>query len=85
MSNSESLKRTCDALCVFIVAMGDKLVAQSTALSAAPPKLKEALRLNTELTHDNAKLLHIVTKLARKDFAGAELAAMKLVSGTSED
>lgn len=47
--------------------------------------LIDLMNRNADLVQSYAKLLHIVTLLARKDFAGAELAAMKLVSGRSED
>jgi hypothetical protein len=67
----------------YILGSGDKLADIITDLLDGDDDTSEALRNAVALVQDNARLLHIVTLIARKDFASAETEAMRLVASAN--
>lgn len=78
------LGRVCNDLESYILETGDKLADIITDLIDGDEVTDAALKNAVGLVQDNAKLLHIVTLLARKDFVGAETAAMRLAAENKE-
>lgn len=67
-----------------ILGNGDRLADIITDLIDGDDDTSEALKNAVGMVQDNARMLHIVTLIARKDFAAAETAAMRLVAENKE-
>lgn len=62
-----------------ILDSGDKLADIITDLLDGDDNTDDALRNAVALVQDNARLMHIITLIARKELAAAEMEAMRLV------